>query len=296
MTSPFRVRKAVITAAGLGTRFLPASKAVPKAMLPVVDKPAIQYIVEEAVAAGIEDIVIVIGRGKTAIPDHFDHSFELEHSLETSGKTALLEQVRAIADLADIHYVRQGTPKGLGHAVSVARSHVGNEAFALFLEDDLYPDHSHLQNMLSLFAKHQASVVAVKAVEPNEVSLYGCIDPGELDGDITINSIVEKPSLDEAPSNLCVMGRYVFTPEIFDALENTAPGRGGEVQLTDAIALLIAKQPVYAYAFEKGRFDVGNKLDYLRATVQIALERPDLRDEFRQFLFDVVDAEREQRS
>jgi UTP--glucose-1-phosphate uridylyltransferase len=262
-------------------------------MLPVVDKPAIQYVVEEAVAAGIDDIVIVVGRGKSAIQDHFDHSFELEHSLEASGKTALLEEMRAIAGLADIHYVRQGKPRGLGHAVGVARNHIGNEPFALFLEDDLYPDHAHLQNMLAMYDRLQASVVAVKKVSPAEVSLYGCIAPGPPDGDdITISGIVEKPSVDEAPSNLCVMGRYVFTPEIFDALDNTPEGRGGEIQLTDAIALLIDKQPVYAYPFETGRFDVGNKVDYLRATVEIALQRPDLGDEFRAVLYDIVDRER----
>ena len=293
MTSPRRVRKAVITAAGLGTRFLPASKAVPKAMLPVVDKPAIQYIVEEAVASGIDDIVIVIGRGKHAIEDHFDHSVELEHSLEASGKTALLEQVRAIADLADIHYVRQGNPRGLGHAVGVARNHIGDEPFALFLEDDLYPDHKHLQTMLAMHERLQSSVVAVKKVSPAEVSLYGCIEVGETDGaDVTIRAIVEKPSPEDAPSDLCVMGRYVFTPEIFDALDNTPPGRGDEIQLTDAITLLGDKQPVYAYTFESGRFDVGNKVDYLRATVELALERPDLADEFRPILFDIVDRER----
>jgi UTP--glucose-1-phosphate uridylyltransferase len=266
-------------------------------MLPVVDKPAVQYVVEEAVAAGIDDIVIVVGRGKTAIQDHFDHSFELEHALEASGKLAELEQMRALADLADIHYIRQGTPRGLGHAVGVARSHIGNEPFAVLLEDDMMdPESGHLQNMLAMYAKHEASVIAVKKVTPAEVSLYGCIEPVDTDGEITINSIVEKPAAGEAPSNLCVMGRYVFTPEIFDALENTPPGRGGEIQLTDAIALLIDKQPVYAYAFETGRFDVGNKLDYLRATVQIALERPDLADDFREILYEIVDAERRKRS
>ncbi|HVT76411.1 MAG TPA: UTP--glucose-1-phosphate uridylyltransferase GalU [Acidimicrobiales bacterium] len=295
MTSP-RVRKAVIPAAGLGTRFLPATKAVPKSMLPVVDKPAVQYVVEEAVAAGIDDIVIVIGRGKTAIVDHFDRSFELEHALEASGKFAELEQMRALAEMADIHYIRQGQPRGLGHAVSVARSHVGNEPFAVLLEDDMMdPASGHLQNMLALYADNEASVVAVKKVEPHEVSLYGCIEPVDADGGITITSIVEKPAPGEAPSDLCVMGRYVFTPEIFDALERTTPGRGGEIQLTDAIALLIDKQPVYAYAFETGRFDVGNKLDYLRATVEIALERPDLANDFRSVLYDIVDRERAKR-
>ncbi|MEY2470679.1 MAG: UTP--glucose-phosphate uridylyltransferase [Actinomycetota bacterium] len=297
MTSPSRVRKAVIPAAGLGTRFLPATKAVPKEMLPVVDKPTLQYVVEEAVAAGIEDILIIIGRGKTTIEDHFDRSFELEASLEASGKFTELEQMRAIADLADIHYVRQGTPRGLGHAVGTARGHVGNEPFAVLLGDDMmHANAGHLANMLAMYDKHDASVVAVKKVAPHEVSLYGCIAPSETDGDITITSIVEKPPVDEAPSNLCVMGRYVFTPEIFDALDDTPPGRGNEIQLTDAIGLLIEKQPVYAYPFETGRFDVGNKLDYLRATVELALERPELADDFRAILYEIVDADRQQRS
>jgi UTP--glucose-1-phosphate uridylyltransferase len=266
-------------------------------MLPLVDKPIIQYGVEEALASGADNIIIVTGRGKNAIADHFDHSFELEHALEAAGKFAELEQVRALADLADIHYIRQGTPKGLGHAVNVARNHVGNEPFVVMLEDDLMdPESGHLQNMLALYERHEASVIAVKKVSPEEVSLYGCIEPIETDGAVTIKSIVEKPARDEAPSDLCVMGRYVFTPEIFDAIENTAPGRGGEIQLTDAIALLIDKQPVYAYPFETGRFDVGNKLDYLRATVQIALERPDLADGFREILYEIVDGERQKRS
>ena len=290
-----RVRKAVIPAAGLGTRFLPATKAVPKEMLPVVDKPTLQYVVEEAVSAGIDDILIIVGRGKTTIQDHFDRSFELEHTLEAGGKFAELEAMRAIADLADIHYVRQGTPRGLGHAVGTARGHVGNEPFAVLLGDDMMHERSgHLSNMLDMHERLQGSVIAVRKVPVHEVSLYGCIAPGDtVDGDITISGIVEKPPADEAPSDMAVMGRYVFTPEIFDAIDNTAPGRGNEIQLTDAIALLIGKQPVYAYAFEHGRFDVGNKLDYLRATVELALERPELADDFRQVLYAIVDRERE---
>jgi UTP--glucose-1-phosphate uridylyltransferase len=290
-----RVRKAVIPAAGLGTRFLPATKAVPKEMLPVVDKPTLQYVVEEAVNAGIEDILIIVGRGKTTIQDHFDRSFELEHTLEVGGKTAELEQMRAIADLADIHYVRQGTPRGLGHAVGTARGHVGNEPFAVLLGDDMMHERSgHLKNMLDMYERLQGSVIAVRKVPTHEVSLYGCIAPGDtVEGDITISGIVEKPAADEAPSDMAVMGRYVFTPEIFDAIDNTEPGRGNEIQLTDAIALLIDKQPVFAYAFTEGRFDVGNKLDYLRATVELALERPELADDFRRVLYDIVDRERQ---
>jgi UTP--glucose-1-phosphate uridylyltransferase len=294
MTSP-RVRKAVIPAAGLGTRFLPATKAVPKEMLPVVDKPTLQYVVEEAVSAGIEDILIIVGRGKTTIEDHFDRSFELEATLEASGKTAELEAMRAIAELADIHYVRQGTPKGLGHAIGTARGHVGNEPFAVLLGDDMmHANAGHLANMLEMYERLQSSVIAVRKVPPNQISLYGCIAPGSDDGpDVTISGIVEKPSVDEAPSDMAVMGRYVFTPEIFDAIASTGPGRGGEIQITDAIGVLLGKQPVYAYVFESGRYDVGNKIDFLRATVELALERDDLADEFRAVLYDIVDRQRE---
>lgn len=290
-----RVRKAVIPAAGLGTRFLPATKAVPKEMLPVVDKPTLQYVVEEAVSAGIDDILIIIGRNKSAIEDHFDRSFELEATLEAGGKWEELEQMRAIADLAEIHYVRQGTPRGLGHAVGAARGHVGDEPFAVLLGDDMmHASSGHLANMLDMHERLGGSVVAVRKVPAHEVSLYGCIAPGDtVDGDITISGIVEKPPADEAPSDMAVMGRYVFTPEIFDCIATTAPGRGNEIQLTDAIASLIDKQSVYAYAFETGRFDVGNKLDYLRATVELALERPELAEDFRAILFDIVDRERQ---
>jgi len=294
MTSP-RVRKAVIPAAGHGTRFLPATKAQPKEMLPVVDKPVIQYVVEEAVAAGIRDILVITGRGKRSIEDHFDHSFELEHYLEQAGKLEDLKAMEAIADMADIHYVRQRKPLGLGHAVSVAREHVGDEPFAVMLGDDMMTTGSNvLADMMDMHERLQQSVVAVKEVPHNEISLYGCVAPqGNADGDITITGIVEKPDPADAPSNLAVMGRYVFTPDIFDAIERTVPGRGGEIQLTDAIALLLEKQPVYAHTFDKGRYDIGNKVDFLRATVELALERPDLVDEFRSVLYEIVDRERE---
>ena len=293
-----RVRKAVIPAAGLGTRFLPATKTVPKEMLPVVDKPAIQYVVEEAVRAGIRDILVITGRGKRTLEDHFDRSFELEYYLEQSGRDELLASMRAIADMADIHYVRQGQPMGLGHAVLMAREHVGDEPFAVMLGDDLMHETSTvLDDMIDHHERTQHSVIAVKEVPGEEISLYGCVrteDKG--DGLVGISEIVEKPAADEAPSNFAVMGRYVFTPEIFDAIDRTAPGRGGEIQLTDAIGLLLEKQPVYALPFTAGRFDVGNKLDYLRATVELALERPDLAGEFRQILFEIVDRERGQSS
>jgi UTP--glucose-1-phosphate uridylyltransferase len=281
----------VIPAAGLGTRFLPATKSSPKEMLPVVDRPAIQYVVEEAVQAGLTDILIITGRNKRAVEDHFDRNFELEHYLENAGKHDLLKEVQFASDLADIHYVRQKDPLGLGHAVSVARHHVGGEPFAVLLADDIMVDDARLlRSMLDAYARDGHSVVAVKEVSPDEISSYGCIEPdGEpVDGVINIRRIVEKPPPDEAPSNLAVIGRYVFTPEIFDALAQVQPGVGGEIQLTDAIALLLNEQNVYGYTFSEGRFDTGNKLDYLRATVELAARREDLGPEFRTFLKEFV--------
>ena len=273
-----RVRKAVIPAAGLGTRFLPATKAQPKEMLPVVDTPAIQYVVEEAVAAGIDDILIITGRNKRAIEDHFDRNVELELELAAKGKDSELADVRRLADLADIHYVRQGEPLGLGHAVSVARKHVGDEPFVVMLGDDLMDGPELLRSMIDVHDRLGRSVVALMEVPGPEISLYGCAaaSPGPEEGLVQIDGLVEKPSVDEAPSNLAVMGRYLFTPSIFDALERVAPGRGGEIQLTDAIALLLADEVVLGRTFTSGRFDTGNKLDYLKATVELALRRPDL--------------------
>jgi UTP--glucose-1-phosphate uridylyltransferase len=285
------VRKVVIPAAGLGTRFLPATKSQPKEMLPVVDKPAIQYVVEEAVRAGIRDVLIITGRGKRTLEDHFDRSFELEAELESKGKHDLLDEVRAIADMADIHYVRQGEAKGLGHAVSVARQHVGNEPFVVMLGDDIMDAKSDvLEQMLSVYGRYGRSVVALKEVARHEVSSYGCVRPEVVEeGLVRLLGIVEKPPAEGAPSNLAVMGRYVFTPEIFDALDRIEPGAGGELQLTDAIALLLEEQTVYGYVFEDGRYDIGNKLDYLRATVELAIERDDVGPPFRAFLADLVE-------
>jgi UTP--glucose-1-phosphate uridylyltransferase len=280
------VRKAVIPAAGLGTRFLPATKAQPKEMVPVVDKPAIQYVVEEAVNAGITDILVVTGRGKTAIEDHFDRSVELEHLLEKSGKLGDLAQVRRIASMADIHYVRQGEPRGLGHAVSMARAHVGDEAFAVLLPDDLMHERSGvLEGMMAAHQRTGRSVLALKRVPPEDIPLYGVVasvPSGE--SLVEIREMVEKPPVDEAPSDLAIMGRYVLTPGIFDAIDATAPGRGSEIQLTDAIRGLMQLEPVFGYSFTEGRFDVGNKLDFLKATVEFALEREDLGPELRAFL------------
>jgi UTP--glucose-1-phosphate uridylyltransferase len=286
-----RVRKAVIPAAGLGTRFLPATKAQPKEMLPVVDKPAIQYVVEEAVRAGIDDILIITGRGKRSLEDHFDRSIELEVALEASGKHDLLNEMRSLADLADIHYVRQGEALGLGHAVSVTRKHVGDEPFIVMLGDDIMDDRSTvLEDMVAVYDETGASVVAFKSFPPEEISSYGCADPEPTDRPdlVRLRGIVEKPQPEDAPSNLAVMGRYLFTSDIFEALDRTKPGVGGEIQLTDAIALLLVDKPVYGFVFDEGRFDIGKKLDYLRATVELALDRDDLAPEFRDFLADVV--------
>jgi UTP--glucose-1-phosphate uridylyltransferase len=281
-----RVRKAVIPAAGLGTRFLPATKAQPKEMLPVVDKPAIQYVVEEAVGAGIDDILIITGRGKRSLEDHFDRSVELEQELRSKGKEEELAEVRRLADLVQIHYVRQGEPLGLGHAVSVARRHVGNDPFVVLLGDDIMVDRSAvLSEMIAVHERTGSSVLSCKEFPPEQISLYGCVDH-EPAGErlLRIKGIVEKPTAEEAPSSYAVLGRYVFTPGIFDALERTSPGRGGEIQLTDAIGLLLELEEVLGYTFVAGRYDVGDKLDYLRATVELALAREDLGPEFRDWL------------
>ena len=289
-----KVNKAVIPAAGLGTRFLPATKAQPKEMLPLVDTPAIQYVVEEAVRAGLEDILIITGRGKRSIEDHFDRSVELESFLESKGKFDELKLVREISDMATIHYIRQKEALGLGHAVSIAEPHVGEQPFAVLLGDDLIVDSVPLlQEMLKVHERYGRSVIAVQEVSRDEISLYGSIKPEPVEDNLVrVVSIVEKPGADEAPSNLAAIGRYVFTPEIFDALRETKPGRGGEIQLTDAINLLAQEQAVYAYVFERGRYDVGNKLDYLRATVEMAIAREDVGADFRRFLVELVQREK----
>lgn len=284
------VTKAVIPAAGLGTRFLPATKAQPKEMLPVVDKPAIQYVIEEAVRAGITDILIITGRGKRSLEDHFDRNFELEYYLEQKGKVHDLGEIQALAEMADIHYVRQGEPLGLGHAVSVARKHVGTNPFVVMLGDDIMDRRSQvLEGMIGTYEHYGRSVIALKEFPKEEISSYGCVSPEVVtDNLVRVLDIVEKPTPEEAPSNLAVMGRYVFTPEIFDALEQVKPGVGGEIQLTDAIGLLLGDQTVYGYTFRDGRYDIGKKLDYLRATVELAIDRDDLGPEFREFLVDLV--------
>jgi UTP--glucose-1-phosphate uridylyltransferase len=289
-----KVRKAVIPAAGLGTRFLPATKAQPKVMLPVIDVPAIQLVVEEAARAGIDDVLIVTGRGQRAIEDHFDRNLELERFLEDKQKFDELKRIRQISDMAEVHYIRQKEALGLGHAVSVAQAHVGDEPFVVMLGDDLiHPSEPLLGEMLRAHDTFGRSVIAAMEVSKQEISMYGCIQPEPFEEDLVrILSIIEKPSPDEAPSNLAVIGRYVLTPEIFDALRRTTPGRGGEIQLTDAINLLAQEQAVYAYRFEGRRFDVGNPLDYLKATVELGAERDDLGPEFRAWLAQYVQREK----
>jgi UTP--glucose-1-phosphate uridylyltransferase len=285
-----KVKKAVIPAAGLGTRFLPATKAQPKEMLPLVDKPAIQYVVEEAVRAGITDILIVTGRGKRTLEDHFDRSLELEHSLESAGKHDDLKQVRAISEMASIHYIRQPSPTGLGAAVAHGEHHVGGDPFAVLLGDDVVAaEDPLLERMIGVYERYGRSVIAVQEVRREEIHLYGAVQPEWVEDDLArVIDIVEKPSPEETPSNLAAIGRYVLTPEIFDAIRETAPGAGGEIQLTDALASLAREQAVYAYRFEGTRYDIGKKLDYLRAMVELAVSREDLGPEFRTFLADLV--------
>lgn len=284
------VRTAVIPAAGLGTRFLPASKAIPKEMVTVVDKPTIQYIVEEAVAAGIDDILIIVSDGKSSIGDHFDRLAGLEAALESKNKTAELDLVRGLAEMADIHFIRQGVAKGLGHAIGMARKHVGNEPFAVMLGDDIQVDDGALlKGMIAAHEERAGSVIACLEVEPHEISSYGCIDPIPVrDNLYGFEKIVEKPAVDEAPSNLAVIGRYVFTPEIFEAIDATPPGVGNEIQITDAIGLLNKTQPVTGYAFSEGRYDCGKPIDYLKATVEIAAMRDDLGPAFTAYLKEFV--------
>ncbi|MFC9297672.1 UTP--glucose-1-phosphate uridylyltransferase GalU [Streptomyces sp. NPDC057011] len=289
-STPSRITKAVIPAAGLGTRFLPLTKATPKEMLPVVDKPAIQYVVEEAVAAGLSDILMVTGRNKRALEDHFDRNYELEEALQRRGDQDKLDSVCASTELADIHYVRQRDPKGLGHAVLCAAPHVGQEPFAVLLADDLIdPRDPLLARMAEVRARHGGSVVALMEVDPDSIHLYGCAaveQPGLAglaagDGGVRITDLVEKPAPGTEPSNLAIIGRYLLDPEIFEVLRSTTPGRGGEIQLTDALrALVEAGRPVHGVVFSGRRYDTGDRAEYLRATVRLACERDDLGPEF----------------
>ncbi|WP_338912607.1 UTP--glucose-1-phosphate uridylyltransferase GalU [Clostridium perfringens] len=282
-----KIRKAIIPAAGLGTRFLPATKAQPKEMLPIVDKPTIQYIIEEAIASGIEEILIITGRSKKCIEDHFDKSVELEMELEKSGKNELLDLVRDISDMVDIHYIRQKEPRGLGHAIHCAKTFVGYEPFAILLGDDVVYNEEKpcLKQLIDCYNEYKTSVLGVQTVPESHVSKYGIVDGKYIEGKVyKVKGLVEKPSVEEAPSNVAILGRYIVTPRIFDILENTKPGKGGEIQLTDALLELMGQEAMYAYDFEGRRYDVGDKLGFLEATVEYALRRPELREGFIEYL------------
>lgn len=290
-----RVRKAVIPAAGLGTRFLPATKAQPKEMLPIVDKPTLQYIIEEAVESGIEEILIITGRNKSSIENHFDKSIELELELEKSGKDDLLAEVRKISDMVNIHYIRQKEPKGLGHAIHCSKSFIGNEPFAVLLGDDIVHNGKPcLKQMIEAYDEYKTSILGVQEVADEDVSKYGIVEGKHIEDRIyKVKGLVEKPAKEEAPSNVAILGRYIINPAIFEILENTKPGKGGEIQLTDALKVLAEREAMYAYNFEGKRYDVGNKLGFLEATVEFALRRDDLRGEFLDYLEKIVAKERE---
>lgn len=281
-----KVRKAIIPAAGLGTRFLPATKAQPKEMLPIVDKPTIQYIIEEAVAAGIQDIIIVTGRNKRSIEDHFDRSIELELELERGQKQEMLEMVRDISEMANIHYIRQKEPRGLGHAILAARHFIGNEPFAVLLGDDVVISQKPcLGQMLDVYNEYRTSILGVQTVEPQVVNKYGIIAGKQVDERVyKVSDMVEKPALDEAPSNVAVLGRYIITPEIFEFLETQDAGKGGEIQLTDALKRLAREQAMYAYDFKGHRYDVGTKVGFIQANIEFALRSQELRQEMKEYL------------
>jgi UTP--glucose-1-phosphate uridylyltransferase len=288
-----RIRKAIIPAAGLGTRFLPATKAQPKEMLPIVDKPTIQYIIEEAIDSGIESIIIVTGRNKRSIEDHFDRSLELEEALKKSKNEDLLKLVDDISNMVDIHYIRQKEPKGLGHAISCASAFIGNEPFAVLLGDDIV--HSEvpcLKQLIEVYEKHKATIIGCQFVDHNQVDKYGIVDGISVEKDLyKVKHLVEKPRIEEAPSNLAILGRYIISPNIFKHLEETQPGAGGEIQLTDALRALAMEEDMYAFNFQGKRYDVGNKLGYLQATMEFALRNPELRDDFKAYIQDLIDTD-----
>lgn len=285
-----KIKKAIIPAAGLGTRFLPATKAQPKEMLPIVDKPTIQYIVEEAVASGIEDIIIVTGRTKKSIEDHFDKSVELEMELEKHGKDELLEIARSVSEIANIYYIRQKEPKGLGHAVLTAKTFIGDEPFAVLLGDDVITSEVPcLKQMMDMYEQYESTILGVQTVAEDQVNKYGIVQGSQIaDRMYTVENMVEKPKIGEAPSNVAVLGRYIITPAIFPLLEKQEAGAGGEIQLTDALCKLAGQEKMYAYDFIGRRYDVGSKIGFLQATVDFALDRADLRDEFMTYLKEVV--------
>lgn len=292
-----KIRKAIIPAAGFGTRFLPATKAQPKEMLPIIDKPTIQYIIEEAVASGIEEILIITGRNKRAIEDHFDRSIELELTLKEHGKDELLDLVKEIADV-DIHYIRQKEAKGLGHAVLCARQFVGNEPFAVMLGDDVVDaDTPCLKQLIEAYDEYGGTILGVQEVAEDKVSSYGIVSPEQVSDDVwRVRDLVEKPAREEAPSNLAVLGRYIISPKVFDLLAEQKPGKGGEIQLTDALCRLAQIEPSYAYRFKGRRYDIGDKQGFLEATVEFALKRPELRRGFVQYLADMFGREASDRA
>ena len=286
-----RVKKAIIPAAGLGTRFLPATKAQPKEMLPIVDKPTIQYIVEEAIASGIEEILIITGRNKISIEDHFDKSIELELQLEKNGNEDVLKMVRDISNMANIYFIRQKEPKGLGHAINCAKSFVGDEPFAVMLGDDIVDSEVPcLKQLMDCYSKYETSILGVQEVPLTEVYKYGIVNGTSIEDRVyKVNDLVEKPKVSEATSNIAILGRYIITPRIFDILEKTKPGKGGEIQLTDALKTLILEESMYAYNFIGRRYDVGDKQGFLEATVEYALKREDLKKTFMQYLLTIKD-------
>ena len=286
-----KIRKAIIPAAGLGTRFLPATKAQPKEMLPIVDKPTLQYIIEECVASGIEEILIITGRNKKSIEDHFDRSVELEMELEKSGKEEMLKMVREISDMVNIHFIRQKEPRGLGHAILCAKTFVGNEPFAVLLGDDVvYNDNKPcLKQLIDCYEEYKTSVLGVQTVEPQDVNKYGIVGGLHIEDRVyKVKNLIEKPAVEESPSNVAILGRYIITPKIFEILENTKPGKGNEIQLTDALLELIKHEAMYAYDFEGRRYDVGDKLGFLQATVEYALRKEELRDGFIEYLKTII--------
>ena len=284
------VRKAIIPAAGLGTRFLPATKAQPKEMLPIVDKPSLQYIIEEAVNSGIEEILIITGRNKKSIEDHFDRSIELELQLEKAGKFDQLEEVRKISDMANIHYIRQKEPKGLGHAIHCAKSFIGDEPCAVLLGDDIvYSKKPCLKQMIEIYDQYKTTILGVQEVPSEEVNKYGIIDAKLIEDRVyKVKGLVEKPSIEKAPSNMAILGRYIINIAIFEILEHTEPGKNGEIQLTDALWTLSQKEAMYAYVFEGQRYDVGDKIGFLKATVDFALRYDDLKEGFMDYLKEIT--------
>lgn len=286
-----KVKKAVIPAAGLGTRFLPATKAQPKEMLPIVDKPTIQHIIEEAVASGIEEILIITGRNKRAIEDHFDKSVELEQQLKDTGKKDMLEMVEDISNMAEIYYIRQKEPKGLGHAINCARTFVGNEPFAVMLGDDVvYGDKPCLKQLIECYNEYKTTILGVQQVAREDVYKYGIVEGKHIENNVyKVKDLIEKPDVDEAPSNIAILGRYIITPKIFEILSTIEPGKGGEIQLTDALKKLSLQEAIYAYDFEGRRYDVGDKLGFLEATVEFALRKDEIKNDVEKYILGIAE-------